>query len=80
MTLYEFHCPKCTKDFELLVRSAQSAGAAVCPHCGAKKLVKKLSVFASAVATGAAGPMPCDTGSCPAPARARHRGGCACCH
>ncbi len=47
MPLYEFVCDKCEKDFELLVRSVNWEGAAACPHCGSKKLSKKLSVFAS---------------------------------
>ena len=51
MPLYEFVCSKCAKDFELLVRSINWEGAAACPHCGSKKLTKKLSVFASSVAS-----------------------------
>jgi putative FmdB family regulatory protein len=50
MPLYEFHCPKCQKDFELLVRSSKWEGTP-CPHCGSKKLSKKLSVFAASVAS-----------------------------
>jgi putative FmdB family regulatory protein len=46
MPLYEFHCEKCQKDSELLVRSADWKGAK-CPHCGSTRLAKKLSVFAS---------------------------------
>ncbi len=55
MPLYEFVCDKCEKDFELLVRSVNWEGAAACPHCGSKKLSKKLSVFASQVAGGSTG-------------------------
>jgi putative FmdB family regulatory protein len=47
MPIYEFHCGKCRRDSELLVRSINWEGAA-CPHCGSQKLTKKLSVFASA--------------------------------
>jgi putative FmdB family regulatory protein len=47
MPLYEFHCEKCQKDSELLVRSSDWTGAK-CPHCGSTRLAKKLSVFASA--------------------------------
>ena len=76
MPLYEFVCDKCEKDFELLVRSVKWEGQAACPHCGSKKLQKKLSVFASSVA---------DTGKSAPPAacgmkRGGHGGGCACCH
>jgi len=46
MPIYEFHCGKCDKDSEVLVRSSKWEGTP-CPHCGSKKLQKKLSVFAS---------------------------------
>jgi putative FmdB family regulatory protein len=46
MPIYEFHCEKCEKDSEILVRSSKWEGTP-CPHCGSKKLAKKLSVFAS---------------------------------
>jgi putative FmdB family regulatory protein len=47
MPIYEFHCEKCGKDSEILVRSADWSGAK-CPHCGSAKLDKKFSTFASA--------------------------------
>jgi putative FmdB family regulatory protein len=68
MPLYEFVCGECEKDFELLVRSVKWEGEAACPHCGSKKLSKKLSVFASQAA-GSGGE------SLPACARP---GGCGC--
>jgi putative FmdB family regulatory protein len=46
MPIYEFHCAKCEKDSEILVRSSKWRGTK-CPHCGSTKLSKKLSVFAS---------------------------------
>jgi putative FmdB family regulatory protein len=46
MPIYEFHCGKCEKDSEILVRSTDWKGAK-CPHCGSTRLSKKLSVFAS---------------------------------
>jgi putative FmdB family regulatory protein len=55
MPIYEFVCGKCEKDFELLVRSAKWEGEAACPHCGSKKLSKKLSVFASQAAGSSTG-------------------------
>ncbi len=48
MPIYEFHSGKCGADSEILVRSSRWHGTA-CPKCGAKKLTKKLSVFASSV-------------------------------
>ena len=52
MPIYEFHCAACEKDSEVLVRSSDWKGTP-CPHCGSKRLAKRLSVFASSVATGA---------------------------
>jgi putative FmdB family regulatory protein len=47
MPLYEFHCGKCERDSEILVRSSDWSGTK-CPHCGSTKLAKKFSTFASA--------------------------------
>jgi putative FmdB family regulatory protein len=55
MPIYEFHCEKCEKDSEILVRSQEWKGTE-CPHCGSKKLSKKLSVFASSAAGSNDGP------------------------
>ena len=44
MPIYEFHCGKCERDSEVLVRSSDWKGTK-CPHCGSPKLTKKLSVF-----------------------------------
>jgi putative FmdB family regulatory protein len=46
MPIYEFHCEKCERDSEILVRSNDWKGTA-CPHCGATRLSKKFSTFAS---------------------------------
>ncbi|MDR2761852.1 MAG: zinc ribbon domain-containing protein [Planctomycetaceae bacterium] len=40
MPLYEYYCPKCKHEFELLIRSSDIP---VCPDCGNKKLVKEMS-------------------------------------
>jgi putative FmdB family regulatory protein len=43
--IYEFACGRCGHEFERLVRAT---GARVpCPSCGARKVVKKFSVFGS---------------------------------
>ncbi|MCX8156498.1 MAG: zinc ribbon domain-containing protein [Verrucomicrobiae bacterium] len=68
MPIYEFHCEKCGKDSEILVRSAQWEGT-LCPHCGSTRLSKKLSVFASAT-TGSSSTGGGDSGC--------GGGGCAC--
>ncbi|MDE3097911.1 MAG: zinc ribbon domain-containing protein [Verrucomicrobiota bacterium] len=52
MPIYEFHCGKCGRDSEILVRSTDWKGTE-CPHCGSKRLAKKLSAFASTASGGA---------------------------
>jgi len=47
MPIYEFHCGKCGRDSEILVRSSDWKNSE-CPHCGSKKLAKKFSTFAAA--------------------------------
>jgi putative FmdB family regulatory protein len=47
MPIYEFHCDKCGRDSEILVRSSNWRGEK-CPHCGSSKLDKKFSTFAAA--------------------------------
>ena len=69
MPLYEFVCAKCERDFELLARSSNWAGSVACPHCGSRKLTKKLSVFA---AQGGSKP------SAPVPPACSRLGGCGC--
>ena len=45
MPIYEFVCMTCESHFEELVRL--DAPDPACPDCGAKKVAKQLSVFAS---------------------------------
>jgi putative FmdB family regulatory protein len=66
MPIYEFHCEKCERDSEILVRSADWRGTK-CPHCGSAKLDKKFSTFASAGGGG-------DAPACES--RGRRSGGC----
>ncbi len=58
MPIYEFHCEKCGRDSEILVRSTNWKST-TCPHCGSAKLAKKFSTFASA----SAGPASAGSGS-----------------
>jgi putative FmdB family regulatory protein len=62
MPIYEFHCQGCEKDSEILVRSSKWRGTK-CPHCGSKKLAKKLSVFASSAGDGPGEAPACGNGS-----------------
>ena len=61
MPIYEFHCGKCGKDSEVLVRSKDWKGTR-CPHCGSTRLSKKFSVFASGAANGGGSEAPSCTG------------------
>jgi putative FmdB family regulatory protein len=72
MPIYEYRCPECEHEFEHLVRSSRDGSKVSCPSCGAKRVEKRLSVFAAR--EGAASPAPaagpcgqcCDPGgSCP---------------
>jgi putative FmdB family regulatory protein len=44
MPLFEFVCGKCRNEFEELVMHADEE--ILCPKCGSKKIVKKMSRFA----------------------------------
>jgi putative FmdB family regulatory protein len=63
MPLYEFHCEKCGKDSELLVRSSDWTGTK-CPHCGSAKLEKKFSTFASKAEGAVSAPKSGGGGGC----------------
>jgi putative FmdB family regulatory protein len=63
MPIYEFHCEKCGKDSEILVRASDWKGAK-CPQCGSTKLEKKFSVFASAGAAASPAPSGKSKGGC----------------
>jgi len=61
MPIYEFHCAKCERDSEVLVRSSDWKGTQ-CPHCGSTRLEKKFSTFA-ANSAGAGEPAACGMGN-----------------
>ncbi|MCJ7544516.1 MAG: zinc ribbon domain-containing protein [Phycisphaerae bacterium] len=66
MPIYEYTCGSCGKDFELLVTSRRAKAA--CPHCGSRKLTRRLSTFAT---HKGAPSLPCSSGKCPSPDSAR---------
>ena len=43
MPIYEFHCEKCGRDFEELVRGGGSRPKVACPRCGGRKCHKLMS-------------------------------------
>lgn len=65
MPIYEYACQTCGHDFEALVRSDT---VPACPSCHSTDLAKKLSVFATAMATAesasAAPALPAGCGAC----------------
>lgn len=48
MPLYEYRCPRCGHRFEVLQKIGQGAEGLLCPSCGAEKVEKQFSTFASA--------------------------------
>ena len=74
MPIYEYSCPKCEQDFELLVRGSDRPA---CPTCGSRNLERLLSVPAAHTRTSSqslpicqgdsgppCGPDFCRTGQC----------------
>lgn len=45
MPLFDYHCPQCNADFELLVRAST---VPACPQCGSTTLEKRVSRIAPA--------------------------------
>ena len=64
MPIYEYHCQRCSKDVELLVRSSNDKPE--CPNCGSQELAKQWSVPAAARNSG--GELPISQGGCGAAA------------
>jgi putative FmdB family regulatory protein len=46
MAIYEYSCPHCEKEFEVLKPMSEAAGKTCCPHCGGEA-ERMVSVFAS---------------------------------
>lgn len=55
MPLYEYRCPQCGHRFEILQRMGEGAEGLTCPRCGAGKVEKQFSTFASATGGQAGG-------------------------
>jgi putative FmdB family regulatory protein len=52
--LYEYRCRECRRKFEVLQRVGDGPEGLVCSHCGADRLEKEYSTFASAGLSAAA--------------------------
>jgi putative FmdB family regulatory protein len=48
MPIYEYFCPKCEKEFELMRPFSEADKSALCPECGSEA-EKLISAFASKV-------------------------------
>jgi putative FmdB family regulatory protein len=59
MPLYEYSCNACDRDFETLVRAADTPE---CPSCHSTDLERRLSVFAAHSAGSGGDPMPAMSG------------------
>ena len=66
MPIYEYHCPQCQQDQELLIRGQE---APICPKCGSSQLTKLLSVPAAHSSNGNDLPVcgPPEPGTCGRP-------------
>lgn len=53
MPIYEFRCQNCETQFEQLIRDSE-AQVLRCPRCGAQKVNRLLSVFATGTSARAA--------------------------
>ncbi|HEQ71883.1 MAG TPA: zinc ribbon domain-containing protein [Spirochaetia bacterium] len=53
MPIFEYACPACRTEFEILIKKD---GKALCPSCGNDEPVKKLSLFATARSAASAIP------------------------
>jgi putative FmdB family regulatory protein len=51
MPIYEYHCPSCGKEFELLVRGETRVA---CPGCDSPKIERRMSVTARPAGGGSA--------------------------
>ena len=70
MPLFEYRCPACTREFEALVRTNETAE---CPDCGSKQVEKLLSMAAAHVGSGGSLPV---TSACPPPSHGPCGPGC----
>jgi putative FmdB family regulatory protein len=60
--LYEYYCQDCGHVVEVLQRLGERGAGLPCPACGADRLERALSTFASAVVRGT-GPASCPPGT-----------------
>ncbi|MDH7516104.1 MAG: zinc ribbon domain-containing protein [Bacteroidota bacterium] len=65
MPIYEYRCPDCGLQEEILQRTAGDEGPCVCPSCGSTQYRKRFSLFAvGARGSGAPAPFSCMDGEC----------------
>lgn len=64
MPIYEYECAACRQVFEHLVRSAADERGVTCPHCQAKKVERRQSVFSAHGASPKPLPRPAGCGRC----------------
>lgn len=52
MPIYEYCCSKCKCEFEALVRNRDEEKSVQCPHCHSGEVMRMMSCFSTAPATG----------------------------
>ena len=70
MPLFEFDCPECGLDVELLVRKDERPP---CPQCSSNSLQKRISVVTAGTSKAS---LPVMSGSCPPPSAGPCGTGC----
>lgn len=66
MPLYEYRCPRCSHQTEVLQPIGAGAEGLSCPRCGSEGLERQLSTFAGHSASSAADTA-CSTPGCGSP-------------
>ena len=61
MPIFEYHCSKCDKNFEMLVFGSDKVS---CPHCKGEKVKKLLSAVSYKSDSGFSSSQGSDCGSC----------------
>jgi len=67
MPIYEYCCTACGHEFELMATMAQRDAEHACPECAARKVERKISVFAARQAEASSLPPAGGCGRCGGP-------------
>jgi putative FmdB family regulatory protein len=80
MPIFEYDCHACGVSFEKLVRSTALADKVACPKCTSRKITRRMSTCAHAVAGGSSSAPQSSGHTCSGNCGGGCKGGCACGH